>query len=78
MCGNGIRAVAEFIHDSNPGGQITINTLCGKLNVEKQNNNWKVKMGRLYDSQQELMQYIKSIPSLSSTGARRLPLGNFE
>lgn len=75
MCGNGIRAVAEFISKETGKSEIKIATLSGNLNVVRVGENWQTKMGKLYDGLDYVKQYVKNYPLLSEPDFSLLGFG---
>lgn len=62
MCGNGIRAVAQYLDDYYKiDTQCSIKTPAGNQLVERSQNGWKVHMGNFYNSAMDLQSYVITI-----------------
>lgn len=63
MCGNGIRAVAQYLEDYYQiGTQCSIRTPAGNQLVERSQNGWNVHMGNFYNSEVDLQSYVITMP----------------
>ncbi len=64
MCGNGIRAVAQYLEDYYQfGSHCIIRTPAGDQTIERSQNGWKVDMGNFYNSEIHLQSYVIKIPT---------------
>lgn len=63
MCGNGVRAVAQYLEDTTPvTPPYLIHTGAGILRIEKRDNMWSVNMGEFVHDIARISHYAKRLP----------------